>query len=122
MCVREIEAAKGHLTDLVLRYRKGRKEAEEQGITATDAEHCMALAHDVNAGVTEHYGVVNGQIVAVAVHQIATAMGELHVMIDADAVKLAVMAANEKLRDGNSAPISDEQAHTLLTAITQLQH
>lgn len=121
MCEREMDSAALHLADLIGEYRDVRRVTEAEGLKATENEHIAALAGKLNHGVKEHYGVLNGQIAAVAIHQIATGVTELAVSLDEDQLVLAAIAANTRLKEKGLATISSDAAHELLAAITALQ-
>lgn len=121
MCEREMQSARGHLSDLITEYLGVRKIASEEGLDCTDNQHMAALAGKLNTSVKEHYGVLNGQIAAAAIHQIATGVVDVSLELDGEQFTLAVITANEKLKENGLQTISTDAAHELLCAVAALQ-
>jgi hypothetical protein len=73
-CDREVEMARNLLGDLIKEYEGAVELVKTESIEVSTDEHLTALAHRLNHGVTEHYGVINGLIAAAAIQRLAGLM------------------------------------------------
>lgn len=121
MCIQEKDNAVKMLAAAMAHYRGVIDIAREQGISLEEHEdsHIVALTKFLTQDVREHYGVLNGQMLAVAIHQLVTARAE--VGVSQEQVDLAAMTINEKRRaEGRDDLLTSETVGEILTTVLGL--
>lgn len=118
MCERQIQTARLHLTDLIDEYLTVNTHLEAENITATEDQRAFGLAGKLIEGISDYNGVLNGQILAVAVQALATK--GMSIEVDSDKVVLVAMQANERLRAKDLPTVDTDTVYEILTTLSEL--